>query len=83
MPEQAVKTVLKKAVRARAGELAERLFSAGDCGIDERGANAQRRCDGAMGISTVVALLIHIGWKERREVRLYGMRGKIVEKLDS
>jgi len=32
MPEQAVKTVLKKTVRARAVELGERLFSARQIG---------------------------------------------------
>jgi hypothetical protein len=32
MPEQAVKTVLKKAVRAQAVELGERLFSARQIG---------------------------------------------------
>jgi hypothetical protein len=32
MPEQAVKTVLKKAVRARAVELSKRLFSAKQIG---------------------------------------------------
>jgi hypothetical protein len=83
MPEQAVKTVLKEAVLVAHCDHDERLFSARDCGIDERGANAQRRCNEAMAISTVVALLIHVGWQERREVRLYGMRVKIVEKLDS
>jgi hypothetical protein len=43
MPELAEKTVLKKAVLAAHCDQDERLFSARDCGIDRRCANARWR----------------------------------------